>query len=318
MQKISNIDGIFDYIKDIQLKSNVLIFDAHNLVYRMIHSAAYEFEKTDKRYYMGQEEKTWTKTEYYGYWKHLVISSIFSVIKDRRPDKVILAFDGDNTWRKEIYSDYKSSRKLKRKKSKVDFDEFFPILNEFINELRIIFSNFYVLRIDTCEADDVVAILTKYFLKSEDVSVELISTDSDFTQLQIYQNFKQYNPTTMKYMKSVNPLMDLQVKIISGDNSDDIPGIKNRCGPKTAMKILNEGLDSHLEDEDTKKKYVLNTKLIDFEYIPKQISDKIVDCYCKYETAQLKPNVVSDWFIKNGLNDLEKKWQSDSTTIKKI
>lgn len=321
MQKVE-IDSLYKAIEENQSKQKILFFDAHNIVYRTIHSAAKEMENVEKGYYSGQLDSKWDKKQLYSYWKHLVINSFFSFIKDKNPNKVIFAFDSSDEkqklWRKDFYSKYKSTRASKRSKSKVDFDEFFPILNEFIVEFRALFTNFYVLRIDKCEADDVIAVLVKYFSQDKNNSIELISTDSDYTQLQIYDNFKQFDPNTLTYKKSINPLKDLEIKILSGDDSDDIPGVKDRCGPKTAMKMIDEGLDSILEDETIKQNYMRNRTLIDFEYIPKDISNSIVNTYVNYEVMELEPNKISEWFVKNKLNKLNESWQFTHSSLKKI
>jgi 5'-3' exonuclease len=73
-----------------------------------------------------------------------------------------------------------------------------------------------------------------------------------------------------------NPKLDLEIKIIMGDTSDNIPSVLPKCGPKTAQKCA--------EDPEVFKKkinenaayyaqYELNRRLVDFNYIPSELVD---------------------------------------------
>jgi len=70
----------------------------------------------------------------------------------------------------------------------------------------------------------------------------------------------------------------LYIKILTGDKSDNIPGCFRRCGTKTALKLihnpllLKEKLDN---DINAKMQYQLNSQLIDFSNIPKELLDSI-------------------------------------------
>ena len=64
-----------------------------------------------------------------------------------------------------------------------------------------------------------------------------------------------------------------------GDRSDNIQQVLTRCGPKTALKWTKdkEALKNTLkEDHSLAARYLLNKKMIDFKYIPSDLSDKIL------------------------------------------
>lgn len=263
-------------------RNNVLIFDWNNLVFRTLHVA--NFSASDEEIFI--------------YWKYLIINSLFTSIKKFNPSKVIIAIDGLKNWRKEVYTEYKAQRKVSREKSTIDFKEFFKILDSFNKELKEAFSNIHFLKLDEAEADDIIAILTKETLK--DLSeVTLISTDKDFIQLLSCRNFKLYNPIKKNFVKSLNPKIDLQLKILTGDKSDNIPSVKNKVGPKTAQKILSAGIDKYKNDELFMENYRRNERLIDFNFIPKSINLKIKKLYESYELKPLNVNVLWKFMIKN-------------------
>ena len=76
--------------------------------------------------------------------------------------------------------------------------------------------------------------------------------------------------------------MAMMLKIITGDKSDNIPGIKYRFGPKTAYKLLSEGdgkqnLQDMLDkDPAVKVAFNRNRKLIAFSEIPAKLQQEIV------------------------------------------
>jgi 5'-3' exonuclease len=63
----------------------------------------------------------------------------------------------------------------------------------------------------------------------------------------------------------------LEIKIIMGDISDNIPSVFPKCGPKTAQKCIDdpEFFKKKMENNEAYyKQYELNKKLINFDNIP--------------------------------------------------
>lgn len=95
------------------------------------------------------------------------------------------------------------------------------------------------------EADDLIAIIVQ--MKKEEIN-KIGSNDIDFYQLQKQKNVTQFNPISKATIdlttKEAN--QELQLKIISGDGSDNIPKIfnfqiKDKNGKLLSMPRLGEG-----------------------------------------------------------------------------
>ena len=104
------------------------------------------------------------------------------------------------------------------------------------------------------------------------------------------------------FIKSINPQADLLLKIIGGDSSDNIPAIKKRCGKAGALKILNDGIDVHLINDEIKSNYERNVQLINLDCIPQHIKTSIIDQYTNYKTEKYDGMAVFNFLIKNKIN----------------
>ena len=72
--------------------------------------------------------------------------------------------------------------------------------------------------------------------------------------------------------------LDLEIKIICGDNSDNIPSCFKRCGIKTALKLISNKdllLKKFKKNPDSFTQYALNKILIDFNNIPENFVNKV-------------------------------------------
>ena len=70
-----------------------------------------------------------------------------------------------------------------------------------------------------------------------------------------------------------------------GDKGDDIPAIVPKCGPVKANKILEEGLDTFLSNnEEAKKNWERNKLLIDLTHIPKNLLQNMDTEYQQLES----------------------------------
>ena len=283
----SNLSEFFEENATVE-GENVLILDMNNLVYRTLAIANLKVPDDLE----------------FNYWKHMFINNLFSNVKQFEPSKVIMAFDSPKLWRKEIYSEYKAQRKEGRNKSTIDFPAFFKVLDDFMPEMKEAFGNFYLMKIYECEADDIIAVLAnEKFHQSEKVTV--VSTDKDFIQLLKNRNLDLYNPIKKKNTESINPVKDLQIKILQGDSSDNIPSVKKGTGPKTAMKILNEGLDMFLDScQDVKDAYERNRAIIDFNLIPQRIKNLVNEGYDNYDIKEYVPMKLWGFLQRHNLSKL--------------
>ena len=96
--------------------------------------------------------------------------------------------------------------------------------------------NIKTIKCPKAEGDDIVAVLTKHFQKTmPEREILIVTNDYDYLQLlddkiHIY-NLKNKN---LREKSLGSKKLDLGVKIIVGDNSDNIP----RCFPKWGKKQL--------------------------------------------------------------------------------
>lgn len=87
------------------------------------------------------------------------------------------------------------NRKLDALKNKdkpwINWDEFFLHLNEFVEDFA---SNLPIvsLRLQHCEADDIIGIVCKNLSKNNKIII--VSTDYDYAQCLKYSNVKLFNP----------------------------------------------------------------------------------------------------------------------------
>lgn len=204
--------------------------------------------------------------------------------------KYIFAFDckREDIWRTKIYPEYKGTRGNYNDKD-INPGPFFKMVYQdgiFENLENNQDLDFSIIRNNHLEADDCIAITTKFLLSKceendEEVDINIITSDTDYLQL-IEDNVKLFN---LKY-KHVNTeknsigckLKDLLYKIIIGDKSDNIPSLFPKCGPKKTMKYINDIklFREHLDKYNVKKQYELNKTLIDFSCIPNDLQDELI------------------------------------------
>ena len=223
------------------------------------------------------------------------------------PDSVIIAFDHDkHNFRTEIYKDYKGTRQTTPDSLVIQF----PIVREYIDAIGMKQYEQHGI-----EADDIIGSLSR---KYADEDVNILTSDKDMLQL-INDNTKVWlmkkGITEMECMDEqalydrfqLKPLQIIDLKGLSGDPSDNIPGV-TKVGDKTAIKLLNEygtveGLYDHIDEIKGKlKENLVNDK--DMAFLSKMLatiktdaeididldecgydfsSEKAMEFYSKYE-----------------------------------
>ena len=159
--------------------------------------------------------------------RHMILNTIrmYKVKFQKEYGDVVIACDGINNWRKEVFPQYKANRKKTRDTSDFDWNEAFRILNTVREELRENFP-YKVIHVDGCEADDIIGTLvenTNEFGNHEKVMI--ISADKDFAQLQKFDNVAQFSPLTKKFVKEEHPRRFLLEHIIKGDTGDGVSNV---------------------------------------------------------------------------------------------
>jgi 5'-3' exonuclease/transcription antitermination factor NusG len=167
-----------------------------------------------------------------------------SALRKRFPGSTLwVVWDGSSNRRRKQYTSYKANRGDPKAVFEVEWlRSFLPTVG-----VKQAFN-------PNEEADDVIAALVKGALKDKDTIV--VTTDRDLLQL-VSENVsvlapamgagkeKLYTPGVVREEYGVDPEKMPHLRALSGDHSDNIPGV-NGCGLKTAAKYL--GLYRTVED----------------------------------------------------------------------
>ncbi|WP_456488661.1 DNA polymerase I [Caminibacter pacificus] len=188
---------------------------------------------------------------------------IASLGRDFPTDYVVFTLDSKEkeTFRKEIFKDYKANRPEAPEDLKVQL----PIAIDLIKEM-----GFKMIEIPGYESDDIIASLAKK-AASQGIKVKIVSHDKDMYQLidddkiVIFDPIKKIEINEEKCMEKfgVHPKDFRDFQALVGDSSDNIPGVKG-VGVKTAAKLINqyhtlENIYEHIDEI----KGALKNKLIE-------------------------------------------------------
>ena len=245
--------------------------------------------------------------------RHMILNVIRTYVKKFKAThgpEVVIACDNKHYWRRDIFPQYKASRKKNRDASGHDWASIFECLHKIKEELKEN-SPYKVVDVDTCEADDIIAVLTmKYAAHGK---VMILSSDKDFAQLQKFPNVEQFSPILKKFIKEQLPAAQLKQMIIRGDKGDGIPNILSPDGvfveggrqkPITEVKII-QWMNQQPEDfcvGEMLRNYKRNEMLIDLSKIPNNLQENILD---KYDNVQPKTRqVFMNYMINNRLKNL--------------
>ena len=184
----------------------------------------------------------------------------------------------ENIWRMELFEKYKAGREREGFMG----GPFFKMAYE--EELFQKGGIKAILKHPKLEADDCIAISVKYLInKYPECNIYIITSDKDYLQLN-YSNVNLFNLGYKKLedskLSTCDPKKDLEIKIIMGDSSDNIPSVFPKCGLKTAQKCVEDSeffKKKMADNSDYYKQYELNQKLINFNNIPQHLIDEFMD-----------------------------------------
>ncbi len=250
-------------------KPILLLVDGHSLAFRSF----YAFSK-------GIDGGLTTKEGFPTSVTYGFLKSLLDNCKNISPEGVCITFDTEKpTFRHELDPNYKANRDVAPDVFFQDIEQLEIILEESLN-LPIFKSPGY-------EADDLLGTIAND-ASSKGWCVNILSGDRDLFQLvddqkDIYVLYmgggpyaKSGNPTLMnengvKEKLGVAPERVVDLKALTGDSSDNIPGIKG-VGPKTAINLLKENdtldgiyqaLEKILHNNDKKYKGFIKGSVIE-------------------------------------------------------
>lgn len=253
------------------------------------------------------------------------IKSVGARIREFNATRCIVVFDGSggSKRRKKIYPEYKANRK-KNKTVLNRWNEFdgyideqasmkkqFARIAEYLDYLPIT-----VISIDGIEADDTISYITrKYYGDDYDGLITIVSADRDFLQLvspnvQIWSPVKKklYDVELMQEEFELPPKNYVLYRAFSGDNSDNIPGVKG-IGLKTLKKRFPEIMEREVDcdffineakkqiDEGSKlklwKSIVLNEDILRRNYKLMQLDDTDIPSQAEYDITKYMNEAIT-------------------------
>tara|TARA_Y100000034_G_scaffold14621_1_gene15323 strand:- start:946 stop:1776 length:831 start_codon:yes stop_codon:yes gene_type:complete len=243
--------------------------------------------------------------------RHMILNSLrmYRTKFSSEFGELVLCYDSKHYWRRDYFPQYKASRRKSRENDNKDWDAIFSCLNQIKDEIKHNLP-YKVLEVYGAEADDIIGTLCAKY--SEEIMI--VSGDKDFIQLQKYPNIKQYSPITKKAVNGENPGGYLKEHIFRGDTNDGVPNVLSpdntfteglRQTPLTKKKI-SSWMDHHFDDvvpnDEVKRNYQRNRKLIDLTYTPEELSVEILNTY--KESPSGDRSKLLNYFIQKRLRNL--------------
>ena len=243
--------------------------------------------------------------------RHMILNSLrmYRTKYSSEFGELVLCYDSKHYWRRDYFPEYKSGRRKSREKSDLDWNAIFLCLNKIKDELRDNMP-YKFIEIYGAEADDIIGVLCSEY--SDEIMI--ISGDKDFIQLQKYPNVKQYSPITKKSVNGENPGGYLKEHIFKGDTSDGVPNVlspdntftdglrQKPLGKKKIASWLEHDFDDVAPNDEVKRNYQRNRKLIDLTYTPEELSSEIINTY--KEAPYGDRSKLLNYFIQKRLRNL--------------
>ena len=182
------------------------------------------------------------------------VRSLGTLINAIQPTSMYVIFDGENSSinRKNVLSEYKAGRHLSRITNWEIFDDVGDEHDAKVDQIVRLIDYLKCLPIktlalDKVEADDIIAHLATTITNNNDNSrAYIVSSDKDFIQLTspkivVYRPIEKdyYTPDTVVEKFGVLPENFILYKVLMGDASDKVPGIKG-LGIKKLHKLFPE------------------------------------------------------------------------------
>jgi 5'-3' exonuclease len=217
--------------------------------------------------------------EFVDKFKKMFVSKLEELPKKlKQRDAKIIAYKDcprQYIWRYMNFLPYKANRCVEQSDEDIAVIDPGPFFKLVYREQLFNLAGVDLLSGENLEADDCIALTTKYLhILNPNTEICIVSSDHDFLQL-LVPNVKLYNLNYKQIGNLViDPKLELFVKCICGDKSDNIPQVFSRCGRKKATQMY---YDKELFKKMCEKeigaydKYCFNKKLIDFNCIPKEL-----------------------------------------------
>ncbi|MEQ9545806.1 MAG: DNA polymerase I [Marinobacter sp.] len=228
-----------------------------------------------------------------------VISMLRRLEQDFPGSKMVVVFDAKGkTFRHDLYEDYKANRPPMPDDLATQIE---PI-HEIVKAMGL-----PLLIVPEVEADDVIGTLA-HEATSKGIDVVISTGDKDMAQL-VSDHVTLINTMTETRMDrdgviekfGVKPEQIIDYLALVGDKVDNIPGV-NKCGPKTAVKWLQEHQD-------------LDHVMSNADKVKGKIGDYLREAMDTLPLSRELATIRTDVELDFGLEDLQLRNQDDSTLL---
>ncbi|MDD4706325.1 MAG: DNA polymerase I [Bacilli bacterium] len=205
----------------------LILVDGNNLMFRSYYATLYSGS-------VMKNSKGLVTNALYGF-----TTMINKIIEEEKPKYMAVAFDIGKNFRHQKFENYKAGRQ----ETPDDLLKQMPIARELLDAMGI---KHY--EVENYEADDIIGTITLKTEKDPLFDATIVSSDKDLLQLISHETdvklLKQkghirMNEETFRTEYGMDPIKIIDLKALSGDPSDNIPGVKG-IGEKTALKLLHD------------------------------------------------------------------------------
>ena len=164
---------------------------------------------------------------------------LLRVIRESKPVYLCVTFDSKApTFRQDLYPEYKANREVMPD----DLQMQIPYVYKMLDALKIKY-----LTMDGYEADDIIATLVSH-AETKGWETRVVTADKDLFQIVSTQThilrfgkneIEEFDPPAVKEKMGVGPEQIADLLGLTGDTSDNIPGVPG-IGPVTATKLLKD------------------------------------------------------------------------------
>lgn len=274
----------------------VILVDGNNLLFRSYFATAYSGN-------MMKNSKGFPTNGLYG-----LVNMLNKIVREEKPEYMLVAFDKGKTFRHEKYLDYKGGRN----ETPDDLKKQFSVAKKLVPLMGI-----KCFEIDNYEADDIIGTYSKMALIDSEFETTIVSSDKDLLQLineetevklLKQKDYIRMNEETFMDTYGIKPIRMIDLKGLMGDASDNIPGVKG-IGEKTALKLLQE-YDSleNVYDNIDNIKGATKQKLIDGKesaFMSKDIATIYNEVPVTYSLEELKYDGPDVNGLREMYSDLE-------------
>lgn len=267
------------------MTSTLYLIDGHALAYRT-YFALTSGGTNSARWLTSKGEPT---AGVYGF-----ASVLLRLLEQERPDYLAVVFDTGKTFRDEIYPDYKATREKMPDDLRIQIERIRNLVDTF---------NIPRAEMEGYEADDVLGSLANWAVE-KGLAVKIITGDRDLLQLvndrvtvnlpgKSLSDAKDYFRDDVKASMGVWPEQVVDFKAITGDRSDNIPGVFG-VGKKTAVTLLEkyhtlDEIYQHLEEVPSR----FQTKMAEGKedaYLSQKLATIVCDLNVEIDLEQAKPD----------------------------